>query len=265
MADLTLPYFGPIVSRAEAKTLGAKRYFLGSELPCVHGHIAERYVHNGACVPCDLARTRAWKAANKEKMAATQHQNYLANIEARRAYGRKWRAKNKEIIAIKIREWRMNNPDRLKQHSKTDYEKHRDRRILQRRLYYLKNRDKHAELGRLWAQRNAAVAREIKRRYAKAHPEVGREKARRRRARRRNTIAMFTEKEVVALFEKQKGKCACCFCRIYKKSMNRDHIIPLSKGGSDHISNIQLTCPTCNRKKGALDPFEFAQRNGRLL
>lgn len=33
--------------------------------------------------------------------------------------------------------------------------------------------------------------------------------------------------------------------------MTRDHIVPKSKGGKNHISNMQTMCRRCNSKKGA--------------
>jgi hypothetical protein len=54
-----------IISRAEAKALGLKRFFTGK--PCKHGHVAERRVGNYACVECDRARALAWRDANLEK------------------------------------------------------------------------------------------------------------------------------------------------------------------------------------------------------
>lgn len=39
-----------IMSRDEARRKKRQRYFTGQ--PCVHGHLAQRYVSNGKCVPC---------------------------------------------------------------------------------------------------------------------------------------------------------------------------------------------------------------------
>jgi 5-methylcytosine-specific restriction endonuclease McrA len=36
--------------------------------------------------------------------------------------------------------------------------------------------------------------------------------------------------------------------------MTRDHIIPKSKGGSDHLNNMQTMCTKCNNKKGNTVP-----------
>ena len=29
-----------------------------------------------------------------------------------------------------------------------------------------------------------------------------------------------------------------------------DHVIPRARGGADHLENLQLLCPNCNRIKG---------------
>jgi len=39
-----------IITRAEAKERGLKRYFTGK--PCKHGHICERNISNSGCVEC---------------------------------------------------------------------------------------------------------------------------------------------------------------------------------------------------------------------
>lgn len=52
------------------------------------------------------------------------------------------------------------------------------------------------------------------------------------------------------LFGEQKGRCAACENNPGYENMEMDHIVPKSKGDTDHISNLQLLCAGCNRKKG---------------
>jgi 5-methylcytosine-specific restriction endonuclease McrA len=38
----------------------------------------------------------------------------------------------------------------------------------------------------------------------------------------------------------------------------------LARGGKHEIANLVVACPTCNRKKGARQPDEFAQSIGKV-
>ena len=53
------------------------------------------------------------------------------------------------------------------------------------------------------------------------------------------------------LFGRQEGICAGCLTLFPFRNFTIDHVIPRSKGGSDHIDNLQLLCAACNSSKGA--------------
>ena len=55
------------------------------------------------------------------------------------------------------------------------------------------------------------------------------------------------------LFGKQEGRCGGCEMDFPFKIFEVDHMIAQSKGGTDHIDNLQLLCSHCNRMKGNND------------
>ena len=86
-----------LISRAEAKARGFKRYFTGK--PCRRGHVAERRTcGDGECITCTVGYKVAWEAANPERV---------------RALGVAWRIANPEKARAKILRWRARNPDAL--------------------------------------------------------------------------------------------------------------------------------------------------------
>jgi 5-methylcytosine-specific restriction endonuclease McrA len=82
----------PIITRAEAKRLGLKRYFPGST--CKHGHTTERATVNGLCLECarlkgiatyyanreaDLARQKLYRAAHPDLKARQKAKRHAEN------------------------------------------------------------------------------------------------------------------------------------------------------------------------------------------
>ena len=52
------------------------------------------------------------------------------------------------------------------------------------------------------------------------------------------------------LYGEQGGDCAGCGEPFQMQHLEVDHIIAVTKGGTDHIANLQLLCGHCNRVKG---------------
>ncbi len=52
------------------------------------------------------------------------------------------------------------------------------------------------------------------------------------------------------LFGRQEGLCNGCKGDFPFKLFEVDHIVPQSRGGTDHLDNLQLLCSSCNRIKG---------------
>ncbi|RLC88792.1 MAG: hypothetical protein DRJ03_01700 [Chloroflexi bacterium] len=50
------------------------------------------------------------------------------------------------------------------------------------------------------------------------------------------------------VFERDKYRCQ--YCGTWK-NLTVDHIVPVSKGGSDDVNNLQTLCNECNARKGA--------------
>ena len=59
------------------------------------------------------------------------------------------------------------------------------------------------------------------------------------------------------LYGKQEGICAGCLVMFPFRNMTVDHIVPRSRGGSDHLDNLQLLCNACNSMKGMKSHEQF--------
>lgn len=78
----------------------------------------------------------------------------------------------------------------------------------------------------------------------------------------RKSKFVHTQKQVAELFEKQMRSCFYCGGEFEESKAglflyHRDHYVALASGGTDHIHNIVLACPGCNKKKGAMDACYF--------
>ena len=64
-------------------------------------------------------------------------------------------------------------------------------------------------------------------------------------------LRVFSDKTKLAVWERQKHKCALCGKELDYVFMEGDHITPWRDGGRTTIDNCQMLCRECNRRKGS--------------
>jgi 5-methylcytosine-specific restriction endonuclease McrA len=90
-------------------------------------------------------------------------------------------------------------------------------------------------------------ARDASREWAKRNPEKRRESKHAYRANKRGNGGAYTSAQWIALCDKYHNRCLRCG---KKKKLTPDHVLPISKGGTSNIENIQPLCLPCNLHKG---------------
>lgn len=150
---------------------------------------------------------------------------------------------------------------------RNSYQKHKNRyRVIRHenrpkiREYERKRRREHPEkvrqIQRNWERKNSEHFSKIKR-VANAQ----------RRARQRGAEGKYTYKDELAIYDKQKGQCYWCGKQLNGK-YHVDHVIPLSRNGSNNPDNLVVACPSCNMQKHDKTPEEWTDKpkwKGRFL
>lgn len=127
-------------------------------------------------------------------------------------------------------------------------EENRERIAETKRKWYNANRERKTETNRKWNNANRERIAETNRKWKNANKEKVKAKDHKRRALKLSAEGSFTGEEFRQLCETYENKCLCCGRNDVK--LTADHVMPLSKGGSNAITNIQPLCGSCNSSKG---------------
>jgi 5-methylcytosine-specific restriction endonuclease McrA len=162
-----------------------------------------------------------------------------------------------ECMKRRIAEWHRKNKERSIQSAMKWQKENKARYLATLRRYEKRNPEKVRE----WNSRSGKKYRSTEK--GKLTSRISRQK---RRALQARAVGSYTMQDFYAIFELQKGKCAHCLIKFGKKAKATvDHIVPISRGGMNDRSNLQLLCGKCNSSKGTHDWIDFSQKAGRLL
>ncbi|MBA7549383.1 hypothetical protein ES705_41863 [subsurface metagenome] len=115
---------------------------------------------------------------------------------------------------------------------------------------------------RNWCIKHPDRAKRIQEKYNSS--EQGREMRSIRKGRRRvlqlSCEGFHTTREWLDRKEQYGFRCAYCHKKL--KRLTKDHIVPLSRGGTNYIYNIVPACRSCNGSKGNQDILAWDKFNG---
>lgn len=113
-----------IISRSEAREIGATRYFTGK--PCKHGHVAERYTVKATCVTCALSRAEAQRKDGGDTYKAYQDTYRAENRDTLLSYQRRYWAGQREAINAARRASGAEEKAKRAKRSKRYYDENKD-------------------------------------------------------------------------------------------------------------------------------------------
>jgi len=143
----------------------------------------------------------------------------------RKAYQTAYRAEHKAEIAARNKTYRAEHKAEIAARNKTYRAEHKAEIAAWNKTYYNNN----------------------------PAPYINRVRARKQRL---SMMPSYTEQEW-QLVRERTPNCVGCGVLLSTVKVHRDHIVPLSKGGSNTIENLQPLCVTCNLSKGDKDMAEW--------
>jgi 5-methylcytosine-specific restriction endonuclease McrA len=233
MADAIIAYEGPVVLRKQAKADGLTHYFQGSS--CRKGHIAQRYTRNGECVICAADRQRVDVLKTRNRNARSRIKHIDAARERSRVYSVRRRIENPQKVRERERELNKANPGAAAAKQRRYRQANKEIVADRKRVYRELNPDHEANRARVKAWRIA-------------NPDAYIAQLHLRRSRKLGADGSYGPEDVQRMLHAQHGLCNGCACDIRLK-YTVDHMMPLSRGGSNWPSNLQLLCKRCNSSK----------------
>lgn len=176
-----------------------------------------------------IAYQKQYVIDNRDKVVAKRKVTTLANKETRREYKKVYYAKNAEILKAKAKAWQDANKDRARLRAKAYGKSHAEERA------------------------------EYNKRYRKANHQKILVDVKNRKLKKLLVGGKLSSDIRIRLYDIQGGLCPCCG-EILGENFHLDHIVPISLGGLNDDSNVQLLRDKCNLEKSDTPASIWAER-----
>ena len=195
-----------------------------------------------------ISAQKLWAKKNRNKLRQASRRWRRRHPEKQREATYTWRRKNRKKWNAYQRRWRRRNSTRTNRILRARRHAQRDVLNTKRRAARQQSLEKYRLAERL-ARKRDPVSRRV------SHRNVI--------AKRRRAVGGFTAKEWMELLRSSKFRCRYCRKKLSRNTATPDHIVPLSKGGTNWIENIAPACLPCNQRKNALTEKEYLKRLAR--
>ena len=147
-----------------------------------------------------------------------------------------YKVRNKENAHNSYLKWKANrSPETIEKNENHSKERNKIRKAEKYHLtHYAKNKEAYAE---------------AQRKYRKNNPEKRQIQMKMAKLKRKDVVGTYSIGEWEKLKKQYGHRCPSCFKTEPVIILHADHIIPITKGGSNWIENIQPLCKSCNSSK----------------
>ncbi len=190
-----------------------------------------------------------YKSRCKDCLNAQKRSERAAQPEKHKETARKYVEANKHHIRKLKRAHQKTYPEKYEESLRKYREAHREKINAKAQERRQKNLEHYREIGRKSRKKHVEERNAYQCEYSKANRDKLTLYTNIRRARKLAAKGSHTDKEWQSLKVFYNYKCLCCGRQEPEINLTRDHVIPLIKGGSDSIDNIQPLCTRCNSKK----------------
>jgi len=181
---------------------------------------------------CDNCYHRQWRLGKPELWKAIIARYHATHKEEEHVYRLKHYSQNREREMANSLKWNKEHPEKHKAHNKKWRQEHPEEVKARNARWYTEHREE--EIARVSEER-------------KLRPRYWYGYVMNRRARKK--AALVAPVSLVAIYERDNGRCQICNRKVAFSVASLDHTLPLSKGGTHEARNVRLAHTLCNIRR----------------